>query len=196
MSPAFNVLKSATKTFHDELEANSYVEELMSQRLSLSQYQNLISKNLIIFQAIEGNLNNYLSEQKDPLFLFFQSNRVPDLQKDLAYFSNKHDTSTSSSVLQIDEMSVPHFLGALYVLEGSRLGGNVVGKALRKNPNLVDIPAFHFYTQEGVDIRSRWVSFIKMATPILAKKADLESAVEGAKEMFEYFNSVFSSSQY
>ena len=189
----FKYLKSATETAHRKLERVSFASEIMSQQLSQEQYSVLILKNRLIYRHLEPLLNNALSVHNSPGLTAFTSERLADLNQDATYFTNPKLPVQGKAHLEINLDSLPEILGLLYVLEGSRLGGNVIVKALQKNEFLKDFPNFHFYKQEGIDIRSRWMSLMQIGNPLLQDEADSKMAAEAANVVFDYFFEVFRS---
>ncbi len=183
-------LKNATKHLHDNLERVSFAKEIMSRHLNEKQYFELLYKNHIIYKQIEPQLNSGLMKVGKLFPQLFTSLRLRDLEKDLAFFpKNKINISFNPS-FKLEHQNEAAWLGVLYVLEGSRLGGNVIVKALRNNPNLKSFPEFHFYQQKNIDIRSRWMAFQKAATQNISLKKDVEDAVNAANLTFECFYQV------
>lgn len=186
----FKYLKSATTDAHRKLESVSFASEIMSQRLTGEQYSVLILKNRLIYSHLEPLLNQVLATPEFQKLSLFSSNRLADLDQDVTYFLDKELPLKGKAHLEINTNSVPEILGFLYVLEGSRLGGNVIVKALKKNESLRDFPTFHFYQQEGIDIRTRWMSLMQIGNQLLGE-ADSKIAAASANVVFDYFYEIF-----
>ena len=76
-------------------------------------------------------------------------------------------------------------LGALYVLEGATLGGQVIIKQLKKNDSFAAFPLAYYnvYTkQTGL----RWKQFLE----VINRYEDHESAVQGAQKVYELYLTV------
>lgn len=186
----FKYLKAATTEAHRKLESVSFASEIMSRQLTDEQYRVLILNNRLIYSELEPLLNEALITDKLQKLSLFTSKRLADLDRDAAYFLDKQLPSKGKPHLEINTDSVPEILGVLYVLEGSRLGGNVIVKALKKNEHLGDFPTFHFYQQEGIDIRTRWMSLMQIGNQLL-NEADSKIAAASANVVFDYFHEVF-----
>ncbi len=187
MSQILARLKSTTQPQHDQLEAVSFAREIMSQKISRKEYTELLAKTAIIYQVLEPMVNKFINKTQDPDLTPFISNRLSDVEKDLENLTQRQ-TEDNSGLSEIEEIeTLSDLIGILYVLEGARLGGKVIVKALRKNPALADIKEFHFYQQTGIDTRQRWLDFRTLANDHLGEEQDQERATLAAKKIFNYF---------
>jgi heme oxygenase len=84
-------------------------------------------------------------------------------------------------------------LGALYVLEGSTLGGRMIKKMLLKHDTVklheAQLQFFHGY---GDHTGSMWTSFVD----VLNKQPDAEAMIDAAKNTFNTFSDWIQSSLY
>ncbi len=190
MSQILARLKSTTQPQHDQLEAVSFAREIMSQKISRKEYIELLAKTAVIYQVLEPMVNEFINKTQDPALTPFISNRLSDVEKDLVNLTRR-ETEDNAGLSERKEIgNLSELIGILYVLEGARLGGKVIVKALRKNPTLADIKDFHFYQQTGIDIRQRWLNFRTLADNHLVKEQDQEKATLAARETFNYFYNV------
>ena len=185
-------LRVATQPLHHSLEAVSYGQEIMSKKISLPAYNQLILKNFHIFKQLEDHINHQISLEEHAALNMFRSQRLNDLKKDMAYLPQKEKNIVADFQINFEEMTTARLFGILYVMEGARLGGKVIVKALKNNSGLSAIPNFHFYEQNGVNIRERWLEFMKVLNEHLGKdEAADQEAIQAAKNTFEYFIEVF-----
>lgn len=76
-------------------------------------------------------------------------------------------------------------LGALYVLEGSTLGGRVIAKMLMKNEALaLGDEHLHFFHGYGEETGSKWKSFVQVLN---AQTHDIDPIARSADETFARF---------
>lgn len=186
MSQILGHLKSITQPSHDRLETVSFAHEIMSQKITRPQYLQLLAKTEILYQAIEPVVNQFIKESKINKISPFISNRLADVKKDLKLLNGKQ----SAYILQDSPVRIhalPALIGTLYVLEGARLGGKVIVRALQKNTELADIKDFHFYEQAGIDTRQRWLNFRNLAEEMITDSAAVEVAARAAQETFDFF---------
>jgi len=188
-----SVLKQATQQLHDDLETVSYADAILSSKLTLSEYEDLMCKNIAIYNYLEPVLNEKLANSTNEYFHSFQSHRQVDLQKDLNSLNFNCKPHLAIPNLLLNDFTDDKLLGYLYVLEGARLGGKVVLKALRKNIQLSHLTSFHFYEQPNINVRARWMAFIEIANQHLTNP-QLKNTIQGAQEMFQFFITVFENS--
>ncbi len=190
MTAVIGILKNSTRHLHSELEKVSFAHEIMSKQLNAQQYHELLCKNYCIYRKLEPQLNDALVRIGKLFPQLFYSSRCQDLKMDLNYFSQKKEKIKNKYKFKLEEKNTAAWLGVLYVLEGSRLGGNVIVKALKNNPHLKSIPEFHFYQQNNIDISSRWGALQKMLSQDTLSNKDIQIAVNAATHTFDYFNKI------
>jgi heme oxygenase len=77
-------------------------------------------------------------------------------------------------------------LGALYVAEGSMLGGQVIAGMLKKKERLALSDAhLHYFNGYGADTMERWHAFLK----VVNEEPDTEAMVSSANAVFAAFQS-------
>lgn len=190
MTAVIGILKNSTRHLHNELEQVSFAHEIMSKQLNAQQYHELLCKNDYIYEQLEPQLNDALAKIGKLFPQLFYSSRCQDLKMDLTYFSQKKEKISSEHKFILEEKNAMAWLGVLYVLEGSRLGGNVIVKALKNNPHLKSIPEFHFYQQHNIDIRSRWIAFQKILSQDVLSDEDIQVTINAANQTFNYFHKI------
>ncbi len=185
-------LKQHTLDLHRALEQVSFAQAIMAKEISLTQYAQLLRKNHLIYQQLEAPLNKQLQQMERPILQQFASQRFEDLEKDLATFPVYHTADLVVPPFSIlnKTLDLAAYLGILYVLEGARLGGKVIVKALRENENLKALSQFNFYQQTDILIGHRWRNFRQIAQEQLQSTADLERAGQTARATFSYFKTI------
>ncbi len=185
------LLKAKTEQAHKETEAFSYGDLIMSGRLQLSHYKDIIVKNYQLHLAVEPALAEL--PELDELFEGQLSKRFKceSLLNDL----NKIDPNTSklSSVeLPFRLQTVPQALGAMYVLEGSSLGGAVIKRALEKIPAIAEKNAFNFYGFYGSELGNMWKLFSEKVEGFIRNEEDQNQIVQYAILTFSFTKNIFS----
>lgn len=186
-------LKAYTNDSNKKLEAVSYAREIMSGQLTKVQYSELIDKNYAIYTVIEPIINQLIQESSVIELEQFYSDRLNDLKKDSNYLPSQKQDLSSLKPFHLLSKDIFTILGVLYVLEGSRLGGKVITKALSRNIHLKSIPAFHFYVQENISIGSRWRTLQSLLGKYIKCSEDLKTASVAADYTFDYFYKIHSS---
>lgn len=178
-------IKQATASLHDKLEQNMFVDQIMDGSLTFEQYQIILHLNFIIHTAVEDYLFNALSAELqekldiksrmklNTLLLDFQEIEVP---------VGWHNTGTPPDY--IDLSSDASILGAMYVLEGAILGGNVIVKRLKTNEHLIPYNLnYHYYQVYGDQLGLKWKQFLEVLNAI--PEAEHQAAIDGAVKLFE-----------
>lgn len=74
-------------------------------------------------------------------------------------------------------------LGALYVMEGSALGGRVIARMLRKSGQLPE-NVFNFFDGYQENTGLNWQAFILRLNQIAASQTDIDNVCAAANETF------------
>ncbi len=178
------ILKKATRAAHETTEALSYSSQILGGSLKLSQYYHLLSTHYVVHQVVMKAIDAHLPAGHELRhFLDLAAYQVieqelPQLKQ--CSFSPLPSSLFSSSVT----WTVGHSCGALYVLEGSRLGARIILKHLPKSKALSHLSQFHFYQQQTSVDRSRWKTFLGLLDKYLTSPKTIEEAVLAANQTF------------
>ncbi|QHS60934.1 biliverdin-producing heme oxygenase [Chitinophaga agri] len=81
-------------------------------------------------------------------------------------------------------------LGAMYVLEGSTLGGQVICQILSRNLSSPDLPkALSFFNGYGADTQSYWDTFVHYLQGYNGDDTQRQRLLDAAAATFEHFRS-------
>lgn len=180
-------LKQATKNNHDELEQLMFVNDIMSGTLSLPHYKQILTTNYLVHKAFEDYLFDNLSAKTAEQLNINNRRKLPALLADMQALQ-MDIPSPNDDELSFDKND-SSLLGALYVLEGATLGGNVIVKRLKTNPELSALNLdFNYYQVYGNELIPYWKTFCA----VLDQQAEdsYEAAVDSAKKMFGYIADV------
>ena len=167
-------LKTETRTEHEELEERMAI---LSPTLTEQRYFEILQRfyqlHLLIEKQLGTNSNalaeDYLRHRTKSAFL-----EVDLTGRELSPLSTDIDLSW------LDDAHT--LLGALYVIEGSTLGGQVVSKGLRANHSEIPVRYFSGYQSETGRM---WQSFISQLAHVPPDQND--AVVNGARKMFQTF---------
>jgi heme oxygenase len=179
-------IKQATAQHHKDAEQHSYGREIMSKTLTRDQYTQLLIANYTYIKAWESEWDSLPFEIPTSLQLDARK-KVDLLENDL-----RHLNIEPSSVRAFDltpAQSYEEFMGRMYVIEGSTLGGAVIEKQLRLNPNL-EGAQFAFYGGYGKELIPHWKAFLAELNNI-TETGQMEVAIESAKSCFRAVESCF-----
>ena len=180
-----NLLRTETAEHHKDLESLMFVNEIMNKSLSIEEYKKLLTINYIIHQKLENKLANMLDVDLAEQLDIKNRLKLTALEKDLNYW---HIDSLTLPELNFDlfvpEKNNAEVLGALYVLEGATLGGNVIKKHILANPNFAGHDdGLNYYGVYGEELGSKWKTFVSILNESVAE-ADYDRCVKSANETF------------
>ena len=180
-----DILKSATKDNHDELEALMFVNEIMNKTLTLEQYKTLLATNYIVHSAIESKLHETLDKELKLELDVTRRNKLAALIQDMqeVQLDKEELDALDFDFLDVKEYTNASALGAMYVLEGATLGGNVIQKKLRATPAFQNLN-LNYYTVYGQHLMPSWLSFVKVLNSSVPE-TDFSIARDSAVKMFE-----------
>ena len=171
-------LRRETAGDHEAVEG---VMPLMVQELDTNEYVACISRMYGVVAAWEEQayrtapdwLRDSLAERK----------RLGMLDSDLAYFG--HVSSEERSTLP-QTNDVPSLLGAMYVMEGSTLGGQQIARHVEKCMGLTTGFGNAYFVGHGDQTGRMWKEFCLMLETRVPED-DARAVVQGAKAMFATF---------
>ncbi len=184
-------LKEETAQAHKDTEKYSYGAEIMSGRLTLEQYGEIILKNYWLHKHFEPIL-----ETHPDLNALFESRlgermKLKAIMRDLEILGVQIPSDWEG--LPVPD-NIAQCLGTMYVLEGSALGGAMIHRALSKNVVIADKNAFGFYTFYGQNLGTMWKEFGEIVTKFALNEVLEEEILQFANETFKAAELIFSKS--
>jgi heme oxygenase len=182
-----SILKEETRDLHQQTEALFYGNEIFSGQLSSQQYHQMILKNLYIYEQLESAI-----AKQFPLYF-------PDTEYQPCFSKHKlleKDAQVLNLSREKYKVSPPTFtspeslLGGIYVIEGSMLGGKIIGRKLREIFSNSTISNFYFYNHE-IDNVDRWRHFCHFITRHVNTHISIRNATIGANAAFKFFHEVY-----
>lgn len=177
-------IKQATAQLHDQLEQNMFVGQIMDGSLTFEQYQTILHLNYTIHAAVEEFLFNGLSSEVQEKLDIKSRVKLPALLKDLEEINATVSSPVTDVPDYIDLSSDASILGAMYVLEGATLGGNVIVKRLKVNEHLQPHNLnYHYYQVYGDQLGVKWKQFLEVLNAI--PETEHQAAIDSAVKLFE-----------
>jgi len=180
-------LKEETRSLHDALEQNPFMQKMENRSFNHKDYQTLLMLFYGLHHMTEGQLSEY-EELNMPL-----RERTSSLEHDLKELgcseSCMHKSCDMDLEIKIDTLSKAY--GALYVLEGSRMGGMFLTKMIRSSLG-EDVPMRYF---EG--FKEKTPAYVHEFKEFLNEKETIINAkecIQCAKETFIFVNYLFTRS--
>lgn len=183
------ILKQATSNQHDQLEQLMFVDKIMNGSLSIEDYKQILLTNYIVHASLEQALYENLDSSLQLELQINKRIKLAVLEQDLQELNiAQPEIKPDKNSIQIPQNNAA-VLGAMYVLEGATLGGNVIVKRLKSNPNLQNKHLnFYYYQIYGSDLVTNWKSFCQVLNTKVAAE-DFEISIQSALKVFDYFAS-------
>lgn len=179
------ILKKNTAKYHDEIEQKLASNKLFEGTFNQDNYFKMLNVNYQFIQALEPQIKGLLSEQDLDFLNKINLNKLELLEKDLVELNLKISSPVEIELLKNREEA----LGALYVIEGSMLGGMVIAKQLKKYPEL-EQAGFNYFGHYGQDIGSIWKSFVVYLNENLVTDDQQKNTLNGAIKAYQFLISL------
>lgn len=180
-------LKRQTDADHERLDEQPLLAALMSPRLRLEEYREVMGRMRSCFEAAEPAIAGQLGVES--LSDWHYASKLPHLARDCEVL---HSPKTQPGSLSLADRH--EALGALYVLFGSSLGGRFIVKNVTRTLSLGETTGAAFYQSALEDLDS-WMEFKKrLNEAYLGHNSPVEAVVRGARKCFTLFTDSFEKS--
>ncbi len=179
-----DLLKQETKTNHQQLE-----KMLVKQMRLIStkeDYVKLLQLFYSYFGALEEKINQFIIPHHLEEEHQFQRRKTIRIAEDITVSGGVvKDKAKEEDLPEI--MNRLQAFGALYVIEGSTLGGRVIAKMMQRQMDTNDLEGFTFFHGYGDETESRWTNFRELLNEQPDSLEDKEIMIRTADETFEKF---------
>ncbi len=179
MSEIIGALRGGTKQHHDNVETAMQSNQIMDKSLTQEGYLRLLKINYLYMKALEKALNANQAWFAG-LDIENRVNKTVALEHDLKLYNVELPEGED----YFDSWSFPQLLGALYVGEGSSLGGQVIQRTLMANENLHSIEQTQFYKGYAEQTGPMWKGFMTYLETAPVAPQDVPQVVKGAQDAF------------
>lgn len=184
-------LKSETAHQHQQTE-NSV--DLMSEDFSAEDYKKLLTRFYAFYKSFEPKMSEALRE--NPIDFDYENRRnAPKLLSDLENLGMSEAEisaiENSGDLPALD--SREKIFGALYVVEGSTLGGQVISRHLRDKFGFDESSGAAFFSGYGKETGAMWKNFREAITDFSNGDANRAEIIGAANETFTKINDCLSS---
>lgn len=181
--PVAQIVKRETTPNHIALE--DLLAPKLQQLSSRTGYAAILKTFYGFFQPMEKSTNPFISIQQLPDYL--ERRKAENILLDLKALGEASDSLPLCTQIPVIT-NVAEAFGALYVLEGSTLGGQGITRMLLKNPLLqLNENEVRFFKGYGVDTGKKWIAFQQAFNNIATDNASVRQVVTTANETFAFF---------
>lgn len=175
-------LKTRTSAAHQQLE-KALVQRMRSLQ-TINDYLILLQFFYSYFGAVEERINLYIGSVELPDYP--QRRKTAALAGDILCLGGTLPEKTPVNDLPEIKNHMQAF-GALYVLEGSTLGGMIICQMIRKQLGLTETGLSFFYSY-GENLATMWDTFKLTLNRQATKDADEEIVIAAADATFSKFS--------
>lgn len=184
------MLRARTRQEHQSLEAVPALACLLTDRVSLADYA-LVLRVLHGFHRVLAPRILMCLSDTSPVCALLDGQRVASLQEDLAWLGVP-PLPDRQPFPRLETYS--HAMGALYVLEGSNLGGRVIARHLSDSLQLRNGAGASFFDGLSAETaRERWQilgSALDAAEPLIDEEALLTGACATFRSLERQFGQI------
>lgn len=181
-------LKEGTTSIHSEVEQTNLAKHIMDHSITPEVFKRLLIQNYYAYYTIEKQLQQNTEKVSSNLKAFIDTKKSRKLLKDLNNLDNTFK-AISLENLNFKIESELDAIGALYVIEGSMLGGLLISKHLDHCSNLSNIKTQQFFKSDPKNSMMRWKNFTTTVNEMTFTEDQKQSALQTAKKTFQVFNS-------
>lgn len=186
-----NRLRDETAEFHQAVEAKLPFGE---EDFSLAVYRRLLIGFYNFYRQFEPEIENAL--RRLAIDFDYEARRkktkiladLENLNAASEVLAEKSDIDAENDAeIGVKLDSGGKIFGALYVIEGSTLGGQVIARILKQKFNLDESNGAAFFSGYGARTGEMWKEFRTAIHAFAENGADQEQIIAAAKETFESF---------
>jgi len=172
-------LRQETEADHHNVEG---VVPLMRQGLNAAEYVQCLQRIYGVVAAWEERASEIGPEWLQPSLLARQ--RRPLLELDLAWFGVAEKEDGRPMLPEMNDL--PSFFGAMYVMEGSTLGGQLIARHVEVALHLSEGQGSSYFRGHGSQTGPLWKEFCEMLK-LRIPDEQTDAVVVSAKAMFSTF---------
>ncbi|WP_232225365.1 biliverdin-producing heme oxygenase [Christiangramia salexigens] len=174
-------LREATAQQHKDLEKENLANKIMDHSIDIEEYKLLLFQNYLAYCKVEKELVKYLDS--------YEPVKTRKLKKDLMNLGIEDlDCEDFAEFYCKNEAEA---MGAAYVVEGSAMGGMLIGKEITACENLRSVGEQNFFDGKRESIKN-WNDYLKLLRSRDFTQDEIEAAAKKAVETFELFGKAFS----
>lgn len=176
------LIKNNTAPSHARLEQALFAAAIMDGSFTISHYHTVLRVNYLVHHLLEPLIFSALGEELKARVSLAAREKLAALEKDMRGAGINVSEDHQVPVKVPGFTSELEALGALYVLEGATLGGQVINNRLKKNEAFAALPLayYNIYAQRT---GSMWKQFLD----IINQYNDEDSALQGAQKVYKLY---------
>jgi heme oxygenase len=182
-SNSIEKIKGLTRESHRKVEEKMDSHRVLQPDFSYQEYLHFLKKHLEAYQLLEPLLMKKLNQSGSETWSKFFTSRLEDLESDLGILQLE-----ALNAQKWEQESLHFYLGMLYVLKGSSLGGMMIyKKLLNTSKSWKESPDFLFFKPKSQNPMEDWQKFLATLQNSIdndIKYQDLKRGIDTAYEIF------------
>ena len=183
-------LKEQTREQHENLES---IVDVMNKMFTRADYEVLLTKFYRFYSAVEPKVaaNDMRGNGIDAS----ERTKLKWLERDLANLGAFDRAKRLPELNDAPVLDTPaKAYGAMYVMEGATLGGQVITRHLKQHLDLTPETGGAFFNSYGERVGPMWKAFGSAITAFAEKNGNNGEIVQAAKDTFDSFARCFTES--
>lgn len=178
-------LRIQTAPYHKSLEKAGLSAKLMDSVLTIESYKTILK---CFYGFIMPAEENYYDKQIDKFAHLQDYKRGSLLRRDLLFLGlSESDVLKLPLYSEILCKNTNIAIGCIYVLEGSKLGGQTISKHVKEKLNFLSDEGTLFFNAHGHQTGPIWKAFIDSLCDYAVTNKCEDDIILGAKQTFEKF---------
>ncbi len=192
LSDVRRLLRDGTHSAHVRLNQHPLLAGITRSGYALTTYLHVLSAYFHFYRALETAIDQALAAGLSR-FVYAPRRKLPWLASDLAYFEVNPEIAFRQPGNSLPAMTLndeAQLLGALYTIEGSSLGGQVISRHLAKHLALSPSKGARFFYGYGEQTMPVWQQFDCFINAALTDEAARLGALRTACATFATMEAV------
>lgn len=177
-------LKQHTAEYHDAAEKLFSSQKIFNKTFTLDDYKKIIGTNYLMLLHSEDQIFSTLSDKFTEKLQLGNRKKLPLIEKDLTSLALESREASYDLELHNEHEA----LGAMYVIEGSTLGGNVMAKQLSKTEGFDEV-TFNFFGCYRENTGPMWKNFKEVLDTEVSEE-NYDEVLSGAKKLYRFLLTV------
>lgn len=176
------ILKEKTASSHTQLEQALFASAIMDGSFTPANYNIVLRVNYLVHYLLEPIFFIILSNKIQEEVGLLKRKKTGALAEDIQASGIDPTTDQSLDISVPDLENEGEALGALYVLEGATLGGQVIIRRLKKDPAFSSSP-LAYYNVYAAETGTMWKQFLEA----MNQYEDHNSVLIGAQKVYDLY---------
>ena len=179
---AREILREGTHAAHVRLNHNHLLRGITQPGYTLQSYQQVLQVYAVFYRDFEAAVDAFVQDQP-PLFDYASRRKLPWLRQDLQHFGLAQPAQAPQAPAALQFASSAQLV-ALYTIEGSTLGGQLISRHIGTQLGLSADQGGRFFHGYGEATRPRWLHFETFMEQILVDDSGRSAACQKASQVF------------